>query len=64
MIDISTILPVDDNEVQQAIVEVKREIDAAGYPGRDQLIQMLNYVDLTTLEGSDNTDRIEQLCQK
>jgi deoxyribose-phosphate aldolase len=28
------------------------------------LINMLNFVDLTTLEGSDNADRIESLCEK
>ena len=64
MIDISTILPVDEKEVQLTIETVKNEINAAGYPDRNKLIEMLNYVDLTTLEGSDNTDRIEQLCEK
>ena len=34
------------------------------FPDRDQLINMLNYVDLTTLEGSDNADKVEQLCEK
>ena len=64
MIDISTILPVDEKEVQKTIEAVKKEIEAAGFPDRDQLINMLNFVDLTTLEGSDNADRIEQLCEK
>ncbi len=64
MIDISTILPVDENEVQKTIEVVKKEIETAGVPDRDQLINMLNFVDLTTLEGSDNAERIEQLCDK
>jgi deoxyribose-phosphate aldolase len=64
MIDISTILPVDEKEVQKTIETVKKEIEAAGFPDREQLINMLNYVDLTTLEGSDNAERIEQLCDK
>lgn len=64
MIDISTILPVDEKKVQQTIEEIKSEINAEGFPNRDQLINMLNYVDLTTLEGSDNADKVEQLCEK
>ena len=64
MIDISTILPVDEKAVQQTIEEIKNRINAEGFPDRDQLINMLNYVDLTTLEGSDNADKVEQLCEK
>ena len=64
MIDISKILPVDEKEVQKIIETVKKEIEKAGYPDRDQLINMLNFVDLTTLEGSDNADRVEALCEK
>jgi deoxyribose-phosphate aldolase len=64
MIDISKILPVDEKEVQKTIETVKKEIEAAGFPDRDQLINILNFVDLTTLEGSDNADRIEKLCDK
>ena len=64
MIDISTISPVDEKAVQQTIEAIRSEISAAGYPDRDQLINMLNFVDLTTLEGSDNADRVEQLCEK
>lgn len=64
MIDISKILPVDEKEVQKTIETVKKEIEAAGFPDRDLLINMLNFVDLTTLEGSDNAERIEALCEK
>lgn len=64
MIDISTILPVDEKAVQQTIEAIRNEINAEGFPDRDQLINMLSFVDLTTLEGSDNADRIEQLCEK
>jgi deoxyribose-phosphate aldolase len=64
MIDISKILPVDEQAVQQTIEAVRKKIEAAGFPSREQLIDMLNFVDLTTLEGSDNAERIEQLCDK
>ena len=64
MIDISTISPVDEKAVQQTIEAISNEINAIGFPDRDQLINMLNFVDLTTLEGTDNADRVEQLCEK
>lgn len=64
MIDISTILAVDEKAVQQTIEAIKNEINAEGFPDRDQLINMLNFVDLTTLEGSDNAERVELLCEK
>ncbi len=64
MIDISTILPVDEDSVKQAVNAIRTEVEAQGLPDRNKLIEILNYVDITTLEGSDNADRVEQLCEK
>ena len=64
MIDISTILPVDEKAVQQTIEAIQNEINAEGFPDRKQLINILNFIDLTTLEGSDNADKVELLCEK
>jgi deoxyribose-phosphate aldolase len=56
--------PYSFKDIQERIEEIKKQ-SLLNFSSDKEVVQFaLNCIDLTTLEGSDNTKKIEQLCNK